>query len=319
MSSVSTSQLQDIRALYDVSLAVNYTQAASAAILFFDYFLTFNRELELIWKRRRSVFTVLFLFTRYLPFIDTFGLLVYRSSPGVTGRGCTIQSNIQQILIILSILAGEGILLARTAAVWGNSKRIFWGLFAFMMLCACGAILLTVLYDSDTSGAPTSPLIQEAVVALLGICVTNSKVATESSAVKSVAPWIIVLVFETVTVCLILPKALLGRHSAVKTDLYVAVYMKGIGYYLCTLAVSVVNIVVVLSPQSSGFRDHVFAELDRIMHTIIACRLVFSIRGAVYDTPQTNLSSVEFYLPGSRHESMDESTVQYVSKPGEAV
>ncbi|KAJ8594581.1 hypothetical protein M405DRAFT_475871 [Rhizopogon salebrosus TDB-379] len=39
---------------------------AATAIIFYDYGLVFRREVELIWRERWSLTTVLYLITRYL-------------------------------------------------------------------------------------------------------------------------------------------------------------------------------------------------------------------------------------------------------------
>lgn len=46
------------------------SKVAATAILIFDYLITFNSELTLIWPTPLTYTKVLFLLTRYLPFIE---------------------------------------------------------------------------------------------------------------------------------------------------------------------------------------------------------------------------------------------------------
>ena len=45
-----------------------------------DYILTFRMEVDLVWKSKWNFMKGLYLFQRYLPFIDTIGLVFYRKS-----------------------------------------------------------------------------------------------------------------------------------------------------------------------------------------------------------------------------------------------
>ena len=45
-----------------------------------DYILTFRMEVDLVWKSKWNFMKGLYLFQRYLPFIDTIFLVLYRQS-----------------------------------------------------------------------------------------------------------------------------------------------------------------------------------------------------------------------------------------------
>jgi len=49
-------------------------------MLIWDYVLTFGMEVDLVWKSKWNVVKGLYLFQRYLPFIDTAWLLLYSQS-----------------------------------------------------------------------------------------------------------------------------------------------------------------------------------------------------------------------------------------------
>ena len=45
-----------------------------------DYIITFRMEVDLVWKSKWTFMKALYLFQRYLPFIDTVWLIVYCQS-----------------------------------------------------------------------------------------------------------------------------------------------------------------------------------------------------------------------------------------------
>ena len=45
-----------------------------------DYVLTFRMEVDLVWQTKWNFMKGLYLFQRYLPLIDTVGLIFYRQS-----------------------------------------------------------------------------------------------------------------------------------------------------------------------------------------------------------------------------------------------
>ena len=51
---------------------------AASALFIWDYILTFGMEIDLVWKSKWNLMKGLYLFQRYLPFIDTVWLVLYR-------------------------------------------------------------------------------------------------------------------------------------------------------------------------------------------------------------------------------------------------
>jgi len=301
-----------VRSLVGASVVEHYLSAASAAVLVFDYLLTLDQEVDLIWKRPRSGLTILFFITRYLPFVDTVGVLIYNFATVLTARICTISYELQATLFVVGVCTAECILLTRTAAVWGNSKPIFWTLLVYLLLSAGGVIFLAIRYGSgNPSGSDaTSKSISKAVLSL-GLCPTSSSEATLSTTLYSAGPWIIVLAYETVLLCLILPKAISARVFG-RTTLYDAVYIKGIWFYLCTFAVSVANIIALFSHVNGhNAHLHLLISFDRVMHAIITARLVLLLRSAApgQDAAQTGtpIPAMEFHIPESRNATEGET------------
>ena len=54
---------------------------AAACLYVYDWTITLDMEVELVWKSNRSYINVLYLVQRYLPFIDTCFIGMWRASP----------------------------------------------------------------------------------------------------------------------------------------------------------------------------------------------------------------------------------------------
>jgi len=57
-----------------------FATVMSSAMFIWDYLLTFRMEVDLVWKSRWNLTKALYLLQRYLPFIDTVWLVLYRQS-----------------------------------------------------------------------------------------------------------------------------------------------------------------------------------------------------------------------------------------------
>jgi len=289
------SALDANRIITSATLLETRVNVAGSALLIFDYLLTLNREIELVWKRPWSTISILFLITRYTPFADTVSTLI-TYFPVQNPSMCRSSFQVQSIFSVIGICASEAILVTRTAAVWGNSKRIFWGLIALMTLIAVTSAVLVEKYV--TSG---SPGLISAV--LNGTVVHYCPSIKGDSSMDLAVPWILVLIFETILVCLMLPKAISQKIFGT-TSIYDAVYVDGVRFYLCTSAISLINIIVLLYPFPESALQLDIMQFDRILHAILAERLILSIRSAAAGTAiigTATFSEVEFYIPSSRN------------------
>jgi len=77
-----------IRALFVMKLVTNFN-VASSAVFIWDYILTFRMEVDLVWRSKWNLMKGLYLLQRYLPFIDTIWLVLYRQTEkSLTKTGC---------------------------------------------------------------------------------------------------------------------------------------------------------------------------------------------------------------------------------------
>ncbi|KAJ3560684.1 hypothetical protein NP233_g10677 [Leucocoprinus birnbaumii] len=104
-------------------------KVASITVLLYDYVLTLDLEIKLIWGANWNLGKVLYLLTRYLPFFDTAVVLYYQFSPVLTSKQCAIAYEysayfLSSGMFVVGMSIAELLLTIRTWAVWEKSTRL---------------------------------------------------------------------------------------------------------------------------------------------------------------------------------------------------
>jgi len=207
---------------------VTYFNVASAALLVFDYLLTFPREVSLIWPARWTLIKVLFLLTRYLPFIDA-GILVYgHFQQRPTAEVCYQIFKAASWLFYVGTALPEIILSLRTWAVWNRDWRLSIGLPVLFVLCWGPIIGVIVVFVKSLAFMPlTSPAHMACLV-------------VKGSHIVSIC-WTLLLVYEAAIFFLMLIKGIRCYRSGGSSELFRVVYRDGLIYYLYLFAFSLTN------------------------------------------------------------------------------
>ncbi|KAJ6608855.1 hypothetical protein B0H10DRAFT_513853 [Mycena sp. CBHHK59/15] len=139
---------------------VKYADVASIVILFFDYMLTFNLEVSLIWPSRLSISKILFFLTRYLPFLEVPLIFYYVLAPSVPPRICFAINSTLIMANLFGIAIAEAILLLRTFALSGRKRKV---LTVFGTIYGLGVsssvVCLSIFIRSSTYGPPPLPFV----------------------------------------------------------------------------------------------------------------------------------------------------------------
>ncbi|KAF8984380.1 hypothetical protein BDQ17DRAFT_1415550 [Cyathus striatus] len=91
---------------------VNYVQVSSLSILLYEYFITLDLEIKYIWKARWTHIKIIYLTTRYLPFVDTSLVLWKQLYPHLSAKDCHNLFIIIVWLFIIGMSIAEVIYLA---------------------------------------------------------------------------------------------------------------------------------------------------------------------------------------------------------------
>ncbi|KAH7890533.1 hypothetical protein F5I97DRAFT_39802 [Phlebopus sp. FC_14] len=116
---------------------LQYCAVIGPVILVYDSSLTLASEIRHIWQQPWSPLKLLYICARYLPFVDTAIMTLYRSflsAPSI--KTCMVLTSCQLWLYVIGIALSELIFMIRTWAVWKNN----WTLGVVLLLI--GAICL---------------------------------------------------------------------------------------------------------------------------------------------------------------------------------
>ncbi|KAF9523004.1 hypothetical protein CPB83DRAFT_863575 [Crepidotus variabilis] len=232
------------------------TLLAALIILLYDYIITFEDEIELVWSKRFSFGTALFVITRYLPFIDMPILLALRKMTNLTIHQCDSTFAATTTFQMIGIAVAELILVLRTIAIWRRNLYIAATLISLFTLSFAFCLYFTVVYT--TTSVYTSE--RDSPCVLISV---NKIVFVD---------FIIIIFMESVVVVLTIIKAV--QHAGQTTSSWVfQLYSRGIFYFVLILGVSILNLLLVLlSPPPSKL---LFVALQRVFHSVFCNRIIF--------------------------------------------
>ncbi|TCD65534.1 hypothetical protein EIP91_002543 [Steccherinum ochraceum] len=239
---------------------------ALATLFVYDFILTFDSEVELMWPSQWSTVKVLYLLTRYLPFVDVSFLLYLQIKTHIDAETCKRLYYPTIWLIVIGIIIAESVLVVRTWAVWGRARVItislgVSSLAGFIIILVVESIFLKTLSFSQFSD----------------LRIPGCLLSGGSSIV--IASFIVFIVFETFLLTLMLVVGVQRyRRISGSSGLISVLYRDGILFYIYVLLVSSVNLTLtIVAPRElSGM----FVSYQRILHSILISRVLFNLRKA---------------------------------------
>ncbi|OAX35685.1 hypothetical protein K503DRAFT_773222 [Rhizopogon vinicolor AM-OR11-026] len=129
---------------------LKYFSLIGPTILAYDWLLTIGSEFTYVWSRRWGIIELLYLFSRYLPFVDTPIVLIYHfylMDPSI--EACHTALTAQCVMYIIGISISEQIFMIRTWAVWKKNNVVRLVLFIGSALVSITQLCLTAVYASS--------------------------------------------------------------------------------------------------------------------------------------------------------------------------
>ncbi|KAH9485512.1 hypothetical protein JR316_0002420 [Psilocybe cubensis] len=252
-----------IDAMHGVSM-VTRAEVAAAALFVWDYFITIGMEVDLVWTSRWNSIKVLFLIQRYLPFIDTCILTLYRDLVPRGHDECTSFQKATGFLYITGFAVSELLLTMRVWAVWNRSKALGYLLpMAFIAVWVPAYVFMFFFANSlQFSKEPPLP----------GI--TGCFVIHASNLV--IWCWTSLIIWNTITLILMLIPGWRAYKIGVNSTLSTIVYRDGTFYYIYLFILSVLNIVLAIAAAPT--RRFVLTSMERCLHSMLATRVILHMR-----------------------------------------
>jgi len=235
-----------------------YFNVAGMAILIYDYAITIEDEISMMWGRSYDAVHVIFMVSRYIPFVGM-GLTAYAALQ-TNSVQCHRYSYEENAFHVIGIISSEMLLIVRTYAFWKGDKRVLYGLIAYGTLIVAGA--LTIGFIPDYNLLPNREV--------LGGCYL---VSTRNSALV----YAFILAFEIVILFLTTYKEYHDyRHVRVRKSLIHTLFFDGVFYITCIGLVTVANVIIdaAFPVQYSDMLD-----IPQItLHSVLASRIMFRLR-----------------------------------------
>ncbi|KAG1810804.1 hypothetical protein EV424DRAFT_1542763 [Suillus variegatus] len=134
---------------------VNVETVASMTVLLFDFIITFDSEVRWTWGRGWGIMRLIFIVSRYLPFVGLVMTVYY--SVGSTHGGIPddgIFTAVYNGIRWLGIAAAELLLVVRTYVVWGCDKRFLTLTLTFTTVVSAAVLVISDV-DASESGDST--------------------------------------------------------------------------------------------------------------------------------------------------------------------
>jgi len=265
-----------------------YFRVAAIALLVFDYLLTFPQEVSLIWPSRWTLIKVLFLLTRYMPFVEA-GMGAYEHFlRHPTAEICYLFFKTTSWLLLVGMILTEIMLTLRTWAVWNRDQRLSIGLPIFFLLCFVPAVKVIDISIKSLSFMPLqSPV-------LLGCLMIKG-----SSLVG--VPWFLLLVYEAGIFLLMLLKAMQFYKIGGRSQMFNIVFGNGLLFYMYLFIITLINLI--FSQTLPPLLKLTLVTITRMFHAILGCRVVLDIKAeasnsglvAIGPSPASGVSESETF------------------------
>ncbi|KAF8166951.1 hypothetical protein BJ912DRAFT_913505 [Pholiota molesta] len=242
---------------------VTYFDVAACTFFVWDYILTLPLELDLVWRARWNPMKVVYIVQRYLPFVDTVGLVFYHQLKGNLGEAeCKVLYFTSGSMIIIGMSFSEAILTVRAWAVWNQDRRLTILLpIAYALFWVADFVFLAMFLRSLGFTELPYPFV--------GCYVTRAGHVL-------IMCWVVVFIWDATVLGLMMVPLFRAYKEGGNSALAKVLYRDGALYCLYLFLLSSVNITIArsLPPQYS----QLLTSTARCAHSTMTSRVLLHIR-----------------------------------------
>lgn len=249
-----------------------YMKVVGLTILAYDYLVTMDAEVRLMWGSKWGMARVLFCISRYLPFVASaiYHYYLFAVESTLTDyEQCFLLYDAAMWLNAISICAANGLLILKTYAMWKCNRKILYGLLAFFSILLTVAFVLEVKAGHLLSYGPPPSF-------------GGTGCYQTTSADVLFVFFLTLVVTETVILILVLIQARVcsQQMTSAASGLLKSLYRDSIIYIICVMLVSIAN--VVLMSTISARYNQLFDTFPAVMHSVLSSRIMFDIRQSAH-------------------------------------
>ncbi|KAG2113963.1 hypothetical protein DEU56DRAFT_985174 [Suillus clintonianus] len=284
----------------------SYFPVASFAVVAYDWALTFAQEFELIWRRRWSFMTVLYICIRYIGILFSLAYVLFSTPVPMTD----IVGNISYFIWIFAPVVANAILgaimMTRIHAMYGRSSKMLIFLAALLLVSTISAGVVAIIGNLGYSGG-------EAVLSGYHACLYSLDANGLDLSYFMIIPtaiWEILAFFLAVRIAIKRLRELRQSQSGSTIGDYFTVLMQSHMLYFLAFVVAACFYLGKLSPNitySTDFGGDVYHGIIGIAQEFQMCilgpRLILSVREynakpVASSDPGTHMTSIAFQAGG---------------------
>ncbi|THU91410.1 hypothetical protein K435DRAFT_968179 [Dendrothele bispora CBS 962.96] len=283
---------------------------AGLTLLVWDYLISLDAEIQLVWKAPWKFGKLLYFLTRYLAFAGAIITILLNGGRFKLLETCKALSEASSFLTFIELYVAESrylnttlnafltslpaILSLRVWALWENSWKVAClitiGFIVPGPIVSFGLLLGTPQYQSAALSDPFGYFIHDK----FGLCPSYL-----SGSFYIIVMFIYLTVYETVMLAMTAYKARKYGRSRNHTSFIFAFFLYGLTYNVVALTSSAANIIVRTAVSSEGYTT-LFLGLQVAMHSTLTSRMLLHIRQEAMDTtlPTSQFSQSLHFAPG---------------------
>ncbi|KAG2133265.1 uncharacterized protein EDB93DRAFT_888545 [Suillus bovinus] len=264
-------------------LISSYFIVAACVVVMYDWGLTFGQEVELVWRQRWSMMTVLYLIARYVA-IEFSVINMLSSIPTIVitdAVSLIIDDALNWMSDVVEIILGI-IIIVRLHAMYQQSRKVLIFLVVIFLAIRIANVVMVAIITMHISA-------EEYVLSGTYECKISY---TGDSVFLGFMTWILDTIWEVLALCLAIWIAVkhfreLRRHSAggIIGDCFTVLMQTHIGYFASFVAVSCFQLIL-FSPTVAADAFSLdtqiyigFSQIFDIMQlSVLGPRLILSVR-----------------------------------------
>ncbi|KZW01107.1 hypothetical protein EXIGLDRAFT_745299 [Exidia glandulosa HHB12029] len=272
--------MHDVEEYRDITaVTFKYYFAAALCLVYYDWLLTFDDEVDRIWAVTWNLFTVLWVGVRYLIMIA----LLVTATALYDDWGATVCDRfavLPTVFLFSGLFLSQAVFLIRTWALYGRSRRILLALCSIMVF-EIGFLAWGVAYETFY----VSPIRR-----IVGCFPASPKPSA------GIAMWSLPFAFDIIVVVLTIRKSF--EHWTETQLPMIQVFIRdGIMYFVVIFLSYLVNIIFFVALPSD--MHNLNAPMSGVITMLVTCRLILNLRAtAIRPGHETESTLVE--PPASR-------------------
>jgi len=264
---------------------------ASAAVIFYDWFLTSSDEAAFLWRRRRSLFArILFVLARYPAILSSIMDLL-----PATNR----LNDVATVLRCIAVISSEVIFATRSWVIWEKSRRIF----AFLFLQFILGVVIAAKVPSEITAVGLAPSVIQ----------NTSDLQHCQLLINAVTPlWIIpyiAIIFDQAVMCSLTLYKVLQYHRRVpkqsRSRLLHVIWTDGVMYFIFMLFLGTLNTLLVLGITNLPLRGGI-SQLQTVFHSVLSTRIALHTASVLKQDIVDERSTLVHYRASRRVEQRTE-------------